>query len=556
MLTEALPQPAEPKHADDTAQLFSQDQLEAYAARLALTHRLAENPRRGRPLLPRLDESAERLDAAYAFLSSVGRDDAQPVASEQWLRDNHHVVQDQVREIRQDLPRRYYLQLPKLADGPFQGYPRDLRARARTDQPHRRQSRFRHDHRFCDRVSARLSQLSIGETWAVPIMLRLALVEELRRLADGVVRRARKPRERPASGTRQRRKRKSGRRGRFETCWRRAGRTTVDCRAAFVVELLQWLRDQPSTAAPAWQALQRALQEQGDSADEMLRMEHQRQAADQLAISATSSRACAAHRVDRLDAVLRARQRGRAGAARRPGGCLRRDGLRHPRSISPLDRAAGEAARASRSQRSLRRAIELARAAIEDEPQHDRQHHVGYYLISRGRFRLERDVGYPPKLRERFARFAFRHPGARIPESDCQLHRGQCRQPPHLCGTPWCVPDGPVAGRGGSSPARQRARGQPDQSARHGAGSAAPVAEARDARRNPRRRPHDRRRSHDRRVRDASGRSLRRSRGAVPRQPRSASTFRAARRLSGCTSKRHVLETTRYSRGPGSASTN
>ena len=54
--------------------------------------------------------------------------------------------------------------------------------------------------------------------------------------------------------------------------------------AAFVVELLQWLRDQPSAAAPAWQALQRALQEQGDSADEMLRLEHQRQAADQLAI--------------------------------------------------------------------------------------------------------------------------------------------------------------------------------------------------------------------------------------------------------------------------------
>ena len=54
----------------------------------------------------------------------MGRDEARPVASEDWLRDNHHVVQDQVREIRQDLPRRYYLELPKLADGPFEGYPR------------------------------------------------------------------------------------------------------------------------------------------------------------------------------------------------------------------------------------------------------------------------------------------------------------------------------------------------------------------------------------------------------------------------------------------------
>src|SRR5882672_11086578 len=186
MLKEALPQPAEPELTDDRAQLFSQDQLEAYAARLALTHRLTENPRRGRPLLPRLDESADRLDAAYAFLSSVGRDDAQPVASEQWLRDNHHVVQDQVREIRQDLPRRYYQQLPKLADGPFQGYPR-IYVLARELISHTA-GRIDFD-TITDYAIAyqRTSPLSIGETWAVPIMLRLALVEELHRLADGVV---------------------------------------------------------------------------------------------------------------------------------------------------------------------------------------------------------------------------------------------------------------------------------------------------------------------------------------------------------------------------------
>ena len=50
--------------------------------------------------------------------------DPQPVASEDWLRDNYHVVQDQIREVRQDLPRKFYLELPKLAAGPFEGYPR------------------------------------------------------------------------------------------------------------------------------------------------------------------------------------------------------------------------------------------------------------------------------------------------------------------------------------------------------------------------------------------------------------------------------------------------
>jgi cyclic beta-1,2-glucan synthetase len=406
MLKEAPPQSAEPKPTADAAQLFTQDQLEAYAARLALTHRLAENPRRGRPLLPSLDESSDRLDAAYTFLSSVGRGDVQPVASEQWLRDNHHVVQDQVREIRQDLPRRYYLQLPKLADGRFQGYPR-IYVLARELITH---TAGRIDlETVVEFVTAyqRSSPLSIGETWAVPIMLRLALVEELRRLADGVVS-ARESREKArkwhkahadASEWTPRGIRKLLDDGRLDD-----GRLA----AAFVLELLQWLRDQPSTAAPAWQALQEALQEQGDSADEMLRLEHQIQAADQLAISnvITSMRRASAidwtlffERVSVVEQVLRGDPAGAYAAM----DFSTRDRYRH--SIEQL------ASRARKSEPAIaQRAIELARDAIRTEPHQNRSHHVGYYLISRGRFRLERDVGYRAGLRELHARFAFRHP--------------------------------------------------------------------------------------------------------------------------------------------------
>jgi hypothetical protein len=80
-----------------------------------------------------------------------------------------------------------------------------------------------------------------------------------------------------------------------------------------------------------------------------------------------------------------------------------RDRYRH--SVEQL------ASRARKSETAIaQRAIELARDAIKTEPHQDRRHHVGYYLISRGRFRLERDVGYRAGLRERHARFAFRHP--------------------------------------------------------------------------------------------------------------------------------------------------
>src|SRR5262245_27336129 len=185
--------PAEPEvpEVQDTnrpapPELFSQDQLERHAVTLAGLYRLAAEPARGRPLLPRLDEAAEELDDAYAFLSVAARTEVPSVGSEDWLRDNHHVVQDQVREIRQDLPRQYYFELPKLADGPFAGYPR-VYVVARELIAH---TAGRFDlQTLVDFAVAyqRVAPLTIGEIWAIPIMLRLALVEELRRLAADVV---------------------------------------------------------------------------------------------------------------------------------------------------------------------------------------------------------------------------------------------------------------------------------------------------------------------------------------------------------------------------------
>src|SRR3970282_518936 len=104
-MPETMPLPAESPDAPPASPpLFSHEQLEAHALALAAAHAVAADPRRARPLLPQLDESGARLEEAYQFLSTIARTDPQPVASEDWLRDNYHVVQDQVREVRQALP--------------------------------------------------------------------------------------------------------------------------------------------------------------------------------------------------------------------------------------------------------------------------------------------------------------------------------------------------------------------------------------------------------------------------------------------------------------------
>src|SRR5688572_10448238 len=228
--------------------LFSHEQLESHAVALAAAaHAVSADPRRAVPLLPRLEESAKRLEAAYQFLSGIARTDPQPVASEDWLRDNYHLVQDQVREVRQDLPRKFYLELPKLADDPYRGYPR-VYLIARELIAHTA-GRFDLE-TLVDFATAyqRITALSIGETWAIPIMLRLGLVEELRRLVDGVVS-ARHSREQAQKWEATTAARGASRDDDLDLLLRAEVEATGRLSAAFVVELLQWLRDQPSSAA-------------------------------------------------------------------------------------------------------------------------------------------------------------------------------------------------------------------------------------------------------------------------------------------------------------------
>src|SRR6266566_8529350 len=167
-------------------ELYSVDRLEQYAVALATEHKLAGKPRRANLLLPRLEENGRELIAAYKALAESIREAHVISPAAEWLVDNFHIVEEQVREIREDLPKSYYHELPKLAEGPFKNYPRIyafcFALIAHTDS-HLDTETLR---RFINAYQ-KVSPLSIGELWAVPISLRLALVENLRRLATRIV---------------------------------------------------------------------------------------------------------------------------------------------------------------------------------------------------------------------------------------------------------------------------------------------------------------------------------------------------------------------------------
>ena len=113
---------------DDTApvrqELFGIERLEQHAESLAAAQPVTNRPPSVLSLHARLDDNAQVLLRTYRASAADLERGLDVVPAAEWLLDNYHVVEEQIREIRDDLPAGYYRQLPKLAAGPFAGYPR------------------------------------------------------------------------------------------------------------------------------------------------------------------------------------------------------------------------------------------------------------------------------------------------------------------------------------------------------------------------------------------------------------------------------------------------
>ena len=377
-------------------ELLNVERLEEQARALAARHTLARKTRRGAAdFLSRLDDNARVLRLTYrALADDVHRGEAVPPAAE-WLLDNFHLIEAEVRGVRHDLPARFYLELPKLA-------PRELAGSARVHAMALdlvRHSDARLDPQRLNRFVVAyqmVAPLTIGELWAWPSMLKLALIEDLRRLAEEVL---------------------DSREGRAAADAALAAldaggdpgavpRLPEELSVPFVVQILQRMREYGPRLSRLRTQLEERLAARGLTLEDAIRAEHQRQATGQVSVAnaITSLRLCSTldwtHFFERVSLIEQVLQRDPA-AVYAAMDFASRDRYRH--AVEELAEPNGEA-----QMRVALRSVESARQAAEKDPK-DRAAHVGYHLIGKGRRDLETDVAYHPRLFQRLRRAVFHH---------------------------------------------------------------------------------------------------------------------------------------------------
>ncbi len=382
---------AHPPEAPIRSELFSVERLEQHAESLAKAQRVAPKPRRGRRLTSRLYDNTKVLTETYRAIvrATYAHQPISPAA--EWLLDNFHVVDEQIREIKDDLPPGYYRKLPKLADGPLQGYPRVMGIAwalvAHTDSAFDIEKLTR----FVDAYQS-VQPLTIGELWALAITIRITLVENLRRLAEAIVARL-------SAGLL------------ADTLSDRilgmadgdpepaaailASLEQVPWSTAFAVQLSQRLRDRDPDTTPALRWLNDRLGAEGTTTDRIVREEVQRQSAMNVTVRnvITSMRLVSMinwaeffESVSPVDAIMR------EGSDFAAMDFPTRDLYR--RAIEELARGSG------------REETEIARRAIASAKRagSGREGDPGYYLIAKGRPAFEKALASRVKLRTRLFR--------------------------------------------------------------------------------------------------------------------------------------------------------
>jgi len=154
-------------------ELLSIELLEERARALAARFTVDPDRRAGRGAFPRFENNARFLREAYRALADSAHRGEFVAPAAEWLLDNFHLAAGEIREIRQNLPRGYYRELPKLASREFMGEAR-IYALA-VELIRHSDSRLEYDQlvRFLEGFQA-VAPLTIGELWAWPSMLKLA----------------------------------------------------------------------------------------------------------------------------------------------------------------------------------------------------------------------------------------------------------------------------------------------------------------------------------------------------------------------------------------------
>ena len=387
------------------SELFNADQMVHYGKALAGRHKLISG-RAPNKLLKLLADNEVVLLEVHQLLTEAVKAERRIAPAGEWLLDNFYLIQEQIRIAKKHLPKGYNEDLPQLLNGPSAGFPRvyDIAIEIISHSDGRVDLKS-----LIGFITAYQSimPLKLGELWAIPIMLRLALIENLRRLTAQIA---------------------IGRINQnLADYWAEQMTSTAEkdpkslilviadmtrsgppMVSSFVAELTRQLQGKgPALALPlTW--IEQRLYETGQTIHELVNEETQKQAADQVSMSNSINSLRFLGITDwrefvETTSIVEQILREDFDGVYSKMDFFTRDNYRHV-----VERIAKNSS--TSEQEVARIVIELTEGARESNDSNDRTKHVGYYLVGNGLIQTEKAAKTNLTTEERIERIIHRFP--------------------------------------------------------------------------------------------------------------------------------------------------
>jgi cyclic beta-1,2-glucan synthetase len=370
------------------SELYSSEKMNQYAKVVARSHKLIKHNPADR-LLKRLDHNEKTLLVVRNLLVDNIRAEKAITPAAEWLLDNYYLIEEQIVIARKHLPKGYSEGLPYLAEGVSTGMPRvyDIVLEIITHSDGRVDIKS-----LSNFITAYQAQtlLTLGELWAIPIMLRLAVIENLRRVAGKLAldmvdhdladywadKMTETATTEPAN---------------LILVIADMARSNPVLASPFVAGFTRKLQGKGPALALSLTWLEQQLSATGDSSNDLVRLENQKQAADQVSVRnsigtlrflGTTDWREFVETLSSVEQVLRLDKTGTYPLM----DFATRDRYRH--AIEAIAKSCPLS-----ETEVAQKALELSESHTGTDQESKRRQHIGYYLIGKGLKKTERASG-------------------------------------------------------------------------------------------------------------------------------------------------------------------
>ncbi len=366
------------------AEILSTEQMEVHGKSLANGHRLGAGKSKDN-LLDRLADNESTLLEVYNLFSEDLRSDAAIPPAGEWLLDNFYLIEEQIRIAKSHLPKAYSKELPHIQSGALTGNPRVYDIALEIISHGDGRIDLESLGSFVTAYQS-VSILKLGELWAIPIMLRLALIEKLRRTSVRIAA-ARDDKQEAVYWADKISETAAKDPNSLILTIADMARSDPPLVSSFVAELVRRLQGQAPALSLPLNWIEQRLAESALTTEQLVRAENQEQAMEQVSMSNT---------IGSLRVLGNTDWRKFVESMSKVEEILSQD---PSQTYAKMDFATRDSYRhvverlARRSQYSeseiAAQAVRLATKGASSKGETHREAHVGYYLLDKGLFKTE-----------------------------------------------------------------------------------------------------------------------------------------------------------------------